>query len=336
MKPKVNVFPFLALLSAVPFFAFQARGQETSCTRRSVSVSVVNEQGLPVRGLAAGSFQGEFRGKPVKIEGATMDAQPRRVAVLLDGSASMREGESGKWKLAQEIAGHALQSGLPNAKFSFHVFGVGGRAGSPHTGEPIMKPERFEDLMTGLATVDFGPGRGPIFDILLKGMELLEKPKPGDVIFLVTDGGEESSKAKPEDVERELVQTGVRVFAVSLPTRIARSGLTVNEPAFRDMPESSNFLSTVALSGGRYYRVRPKFWPNDWGFHFDENERIALATALQTLYFQIALFYRLEITLALPVERAMGWRLEVLPPPGVEKKSLRLFYQSRLLPCAAP
>ena len=304
---------------------------------RTTFVSVVDERGLPVRGLTAGEFRAELRGKLARIVSAREDLNPRRVLLLLDTGANMRETSSGKWQLALEIATHVVQNSPSTNDLRFGIFGKSDKSGiHPTAGEPITRPASFEELMSGLPLVDRAIQRPPLFDVMADGVRLLEKPRPGDVIFVVTDGQNDSSKIKLGELEHLFLTAGVRIFAVTLPMRYERSGLTVNAPAFSEERENTDFINFTSTTGGKFFRVLPKFYPNEWGFHFDDKERLALATALQLLYLQMAHFYQLEVVLPQVVEKSCPLEVAVMGPDGKTRKSLRLIHPQKLEPCTAP
>jgi len=311
--------------------------QQPACSIRTTFVSVMDERGVPVRGLAAGDFRAGLRGQTAKIISVKEDVQPRRVLLLLDTGANMRDTTSGKWKLALEVATHVVQNTPRNYEMKVAIFGKPGKPDHRlDAGEPISSPISFDDLARGLPLVDRAVKRPPLFDALADGLRLMDKPRPGDAIFVVTDGANESSKTKVSELEHLLLSAGVRLFAVTFPMRYERSGLTVNAPAFSEDKENTDFLNLSSTSGGKTMRVLPKFYPNEWGFHFDEKERMALATSLQLMYLQMAHFYRAEFELAKPLAKTSELALDVVDASGKSRKSARTLHPRKLEPCSSP
>jgi hypothetical protein len=337
MISSANLNRLAAAIAGVVLLALPLCAQQPACTHRTTFVSVLDERGLPARGLAAGQFRAQLRGRPVQISSMQEDTLSRHVLLLLDTGESMHDMNSGKWQLALEVAAHVVENSPRNNDLKLAIFGKPGKLGARlDAGEPMAVPISFEDLSRGLPLIDRAIKRPPLFDALADGLRLLEKPRPGDVIFVVTDGGEESSKIKSADLEQQLLATGVRIFSVTTPMRYERSGLTVNAPAFSEQSENTDFLNLVTVSGGKSLRVLPKFFPNEWGFHFDDKERMALATSLQLLYLQMAHFYRLEFDLPQPLEKTAQFELDLLDSSGKPKKTFRLIYPRKLEPCSAP
>lgn len=332
-------FALAMVVSASLMIAPSAAAQATSCPTRTVPVVVLNAEGIPVTGLSASDFRGEYRGRPLRVTSATFMSAPHRIAVVLDGSPSMRQNNTGKWTLAQEIAGHILSYG-PEASYSFAT--MGGAAPGVQAGDntrPVFV-RTLEDLIAGSMIRTPGGPRGPIFDLVRAGRNMLETPQPGDVVFLVTDGGEEGSKTKPAEVQQELLAAGVRLFAVTLPMRYDFE-LVITTPGSGPPPteqrEATDFLNLVTASAGKTLRVQAtRKASNEWGFRYDEQDKLRLATALQAMYLQIAYFYRVEVELPETVERPTRWKLEVVSPDGKPRKGFQLSFPGFLVPCRQP
>jgi hypothetical protein len=318
----------------------RAAAQDLACRQSLIAVNVSDERGFPVAGLSVSNFRAELRGKPLKILALSVDKRPRRIAVLLDASESIRSNSTGKWDLAQEIAQHFVQNGPPDAQISFDIVG----SGSPRMLRPLDTKDvtfgsrSLGELLQGLPAVGPGERRGALFDVIHQGLTRIEKPQFGDVVYLVTDGDEEGSKRKPAEIQKELAQYGVRVFAVTLPMirdlefAVIRPGTTDSQ--FEAQHETTDFRDTISGSGGHIFRVRPNRRTNEWGFHFDEKERVALATSLQLLYVEMIQFYRLDLEVAAPLREPTNWKLELRLPAELAKKSLRVTYPAKLFPCA--
>lgn len=323
---------FAALLAAVP-----AGGQTEPCRTQSIIVSVLDAEGFPLRGLEASNFQGELRGKPVRVRSVSFEAQPRQIVVLLDGSEDMREEKAGKWAMAQAIVEHIFENGPRGVEYTFALAGLPEKTPLRGIPEDRLFYQRFNALMLGIPMATHNVRRAPIFDVISGGLSLFEKIEPGDVIFLVTDGGEQGSKSKSGDIQRELVQRGVRLFAVTLPMRYQRQVAVIRSNSgdtdYDEVGEATDFLQTARISGGGILRVLPKRGSSEWSFKFDDEQRSMVATALQRLYVQMTQFYRLELEFDRPVDRATSWKLSVSPPAGQTKKSIRVVQPERMFPC---
>ena len=81
----------LALIPLVPLDA-----QSDQCLARSITVTVVADDGKPVENLRAADFRASLRGNTVKIVHADFNKNPRRVVVMLDVSDSVTR-PTGVW-----------------------------------------------------------------------------------------------------------------------------------------------------------------------------------------------------------------------------------------------
>src|SRR3989442_11304005 len=204
----------------------EAVGQETPCLRRTVMASVT-VAGQPVASVPTSGFKGEFRGKPVRILSATRDVGPRRIVVLLDARGSMGGLTKGKWDLvlraATDVAAHAPS----DSSVALLVFNDKVKQKVDFSAGPQAVLERIAQVRAGLTPDRLPAGRTPLRDAVLEGLKLLEPATPGDVIYAITDGGDNASKISPVAVEKALVSAGIRIVAF----------LVVDYPGLRRVPE---------------------------------------------------------------------------------------------------
>lgn len=329
-----RVLPFAAVALTM---AATLKAQAPPCEKHTVIASVLGDNGLPLRSLAAQNFAGELRGKPIQVVSVTALPEPRRIIVVLDGSEGMRDAGSGKWAMAQAVVGHIVENGPRNAEYTVAIAGLEEKR--PVRGnamEPIFL-NKFSDLFQGIPMATHKARRAPIFDVIYGSLQLLENSEPGDVVFLVTDGGEESSRVKARDIQRELILRGVRLFAVTLPMRYERQVSVIRpgtgDTTYDEVAEATDFLETARISGGSILRILPKKGNNEWNFKFTDEQRIAVATGLQRLYLQMMHAYRLELAPGAPVARPTPWKLKVTPPSEVPGKALRVVHPTQVYPC---
>lgn len=317
--------------------AATGQAQTSSCEKYTVIASVLGDDGLPLRGLTAQNFAGELRGKPIRVASAAPLPEPRKIAVILDGSEGMRDASSGKWAMAQAVVGHIVENGPRNAEYTVAIAGMEEkRPVRGHAMEPIFL-NKFSDLLQGIPMATHKARRAPIFDVIQGSLALLESSEPGDVVFLVTDGGDESSRVKARDVQRELILRGARLFAVTLPMRYERQVSVIRpgsgDTTYDEVAEATDFLETARISGGSILRILPKKGNNEWSFKFTDEQRMAVATGLQRLYLQMMHAYRLELASDAAVTRSTTWKLKVSPPSTGPGKSLRVVYPGQIYPC---
>ena len=162
--------------------------------------------------------------------------------------------------------------------------------------------------------------------------------RPFNVGDVVTTGGESGSKTKARELQDRLLAHGVRLFAVTMPMRYD-VGLTYVRPGSGAddtvQKEHTEFLTAVKASNGKFLRLAPKRRSNQWGFKYTDDERMALATSLQVLYFQMAKYYRLELAPVRAVDQHASLKVELNPPDRIKARKPQLTHPSKVHPCRA-
>src|SRR3989442_10177903 len=248
----------------------EALAQETPCLRRTVMASVTLA-GQPVASVPTSSFKGEFRGKPVRILSATSDLGPRRIVVLLDASASMAGETKRKWDLVLRAATDVAAHAPPDSSVALLVFNDKVKQEVDFSAGPKAVLERIAQVREGRTPDRLPAGRTPLRDAVLEGLKLLKPATPGDVIYVITDGGDNASKSSPVAVEEALVSAGIRLF----------SFLVVDYSGHRIAPEEEaarhDFLQLVQATGGTTPCLSGAPW-SDLQYPAKEKDRLALKT----------------------------------------------------------
>jgi len=311
--------------------ATPALSQDPSCLHRQVPVNLVDQWGYPQREIETAALRGDFRGKPIEIRRVTKDAHPRRIIILLDSSGSMLETENKKWMFALQIAGDAAAFLPPDTEVALDSFA-----------------ERIDE------TVDFAQGRNAVaekiiawkpgiksghstrrttalWDSLLETLDRFGRSQPGDVVYLISDGGDNSSKTNPQAVESAYVRAGVRLFCFVL---IAESTLGLTMPD--EMGGATTLQDFTKLTGGNLVFLPAGGRLVQRDFSLGEKNKAALAYLLRGMYMQMREFYWLEMTLPQPVDKPRDLVLKLANLPDTSRKDLQLRYPPKLFPCSQP
>ncbi len=317
---RLGIFLISGLLLCV---TVRVAAQADTCLRRTVMANVLTKAGQPVAAVPASSFRGTFRGKPVRVVSATRDLEPRRIVVLLDASGSMMDeglkGPRGKWQYARRAVGNIL-NGLPaKDDIALLVFAdkVDIVVGFAEGRQAIA--EKISALKAGSKAFPKGLRRTALLDTILVGLTLLQPPHDGDVIYVISDGGDNASRAQPGKVEQALLTAGVRLFAMGLDYGPGNRA-TVEEI------EGPDLMRKLAEdTGGAFLPLED--------YAFTEEEAVALNLNVKLLYSQMSQPYRLELEFAEPVDKRRKWKLELVGDNGKKAKLWHTVYQSVLLPC---
>ena len=185
--------------------------QATPCLKRTVEANVVGYAGGTRPAFIASNFRGQFRDKPIKILSADLDTKPRRIVLLLDASGSMvGPSNEGKWKIALSVARDAVEKLPTQHSLALVVFAekLVLSVGSEQSRQANL--QHLSKLEPGEKALPKGSRRTALWVALQEGLYVLGSPQRGDVLYAITDGGDNASRARLKEVERALLGAGVR------------------------------------------------------------------------------------------------------------------------------
>jgi hypothetical protein len=301
---------FLAVLvAACLFVAIAAAAQQPPCTQRTIPVSVVTQAGQPVTGLTAANFTAKFDGRPLLISSVTAPKSPPTVLILLDVSNSMRYfpgGLEGELRLA-ELLVLRLPSDIPAGLALLRERVV--LAAAPKTDRNSFN-QAIERIRAD-SKVTKARGATALWDALLAALNLSGQLGAGDVIYVVTDGVDNSSHATMVQAQQAALGAGVRIFAALLGQRGFERKYA--SPFERDMSDTS---------GGDVLDIpdSQKEWPD--------------AVGLQSV--EIANPYDLTLELSASPQKARDLHLNLTDLDKSAAKHPILRYPQQLVPCPSP
>jgi hypothetical protein len=314
----------LALLLSIPTSIF---AQQPDCRHRTIPVNVVDDKDVPVAGLTAENFRGEFRGEPVRIVSADFGARPIRLVILLDLSGSMGAGE--KHLVADILVSQILLSALNGSQVALITFSdkVQIRFGLRQDKQAV------EDVLRelNLAELKSFKGQTALWDAVGEAVSLLNPSQPGDVVYAVSDGGGDNrSHKRASVVEKMLLDSSLRFFAFLVPYDevYPRHSAEIG-PGLEDLK------ALAQTAGGNAINL----WPANLSgpeTHYDLSPRgkKQISEAAGALYKQMQEFYFVEISLMKVVDKPRSWKLKLVPNGGRQIKGLSLHYPQRLFPCS--
>jgi hypothetical protein len=302
----VSRFVRIVLLLIGPPLLLSAQ-QTPDCLKRTLIVNVRDRTGRLVGDLNPSSFRASLQGQQVRISSATVRTGPRRVVLLLDASGSVNK-ENHMLDTARLIAGNLLLKAPAELRPALVIF-------SDHIIDTVDFSHPPSEIVLRLAGLEEGRGHTALLDALMYSAKLLQPNMRGDAVYLITDGGENSSQTRLRDVKREFLARGIRVFAFRLP----------GSRYFRPVDEPMNLEDLTKITGGTIVESDSDLWPRD-------NEH--LRGVLDHEYDEMAHFYELEVEFqsGLKQERRLG--LEIVDEHGKKRKDIQMFYPQELLPCS--
>jgi hypothetical protein len=313
------------LVSASPLFA-----QSDPCLQRSVTVSVVDNQGEMVPGLTAKNFQASIRREPIKILSVTQSNTPR-VVIVLDASKTML-GEKSEWEFSIDSA-KELSNALPRgAALGLIVFPSKVEETISLTGDPQAIAAELDDVKSSRREISKGLRKTTLWDAMRQALSLLGAPEAGDTLYVISDGLDKASRTQMRNFERS---TGtVRIFALvpdPYPNAAPASGT------------SQELLHLAADSGGSplivstehsVERDDPVFSPVKPPPYFDRvltGSQIGVAKEAQ--FRRIGSFYGMEIQLPDRLEKTSNWSVKAEVLSEASDRGLKVIYPRQLGPC---
>ena len=209
-----------------------------------IDVSVIDRNGRPLRGLPASSFHVFERGAEQRIVSVSEADVPISAVLVLDESRSMGKGVH----LCAEAVRKFLDQCTARDEFALISFAEQVAVQSDFTNDPRAIQDRLLHVKS--------QGRTPLLDAV-KSAALLMRHAHNQrrVILVLTDGGDNRSRARETEVLRILLETEAQVYAASIPQE-----KPLDDPTTAFGPELLDRLSDAA--GGRNVGM-DGFWDLD-------------------------------------------------------------------------
>jgi hypothetical protein len=140
--------------------------------------------------------------------------------------------------------------------------------------------------------------------------------RPGDVLYVITDGVDNFSETRPPALTQELISSGIRLFAFA----IANQGFAYGTGELERMVEDTGGMVAAGSA-------------TDWRAFRAGQGTSPIGAALFAQQQRILGFHRLELELAETIVRPQEWNLSLKGLDESEAKNLELSYPPRLFPC---
>ena len=273
---------------------------------REVFVTVSDGNFKTLSHLTTGNFRATIDDKPIQIVSLTENAVPKRVAFLIDGSGSMRDG---KYVWGLRLAAEILPYVGHETRFAVFLFG-----------EKLYRFLDFADPPGLLKTKElpaewrYAHGRTGLFDAVGAVVQSLDHSGPDDAVLVFTDGGDNHSKLMGSKLRPVVMKSGVRVYALLTPNYSERVPEEVNGP--------EDLLSDVIEpSGGQLISVDP------------QPKAARLPRDAHSIMGQLEIPYRLEIKLPERLAKDSKWKMELQGTDPKLAKKFHLIYPQELAAC---
>ncbi len=301
------------------------------CLERTIPVGLKIQPGRGVE-LNKLHFRATSQGQALEVLSAAADAAPRRAVLLVDTSGSMGPGPTGVRKpaiqLAFELGEEAVRKLPPTVSLALILFGeLEDKLDFAASRDALArKLDPAQPALVGLAH-----GRTRLYDALQDASRLMSPPRIGDVIYVISDGGDNLSKTRRQAVRRALQAAGTRVFVVlldQLPNTIDEE--TGRADLRRLAEETGGF--TLYVAGFTLPRIA--MVTNDrTDFTLDPKQRAHLTEATAAMYDTMVAPNLLRLRLPRKLDRFENWKLEMVDNADRAEKNVTLFYPRELAPC---
>jgi hypothetical protein len=235
------------LLFAIFFFllAWPVLAQVRTCEKRQLPVFVTEKDGNVVTNLTSADFKLKGHSASMSVVTLKHDERRHRVVIMLDVSGSMGGGVgSPLWPVVMALARHASNAGGENSDLAFVLF-------SDHVLETVGFSQGKVAIQRRLAEIAKDralpePGKANdsrIYDTLKEEALMLNDPASADSLLVITDGLDQGSKTRPDEILNLLSSSMIRVFTI-LADPIQGQPSSVGPDAF---------VRIVQRSGGKVF-----------------------------------------------------------------------------------
>jgi uncharacterized protein with von Willebrand factor type A (vWA) domain len=155
--------------------------------------------------LNKSNFRLESKPPVTEVATVTRRLQPPRAMLLIDISDSMRT--PGKLKVISSLARGFVDASSANSSLAFLTFSdsVKDRLGFPASKDVLL--QKLEAISRESAGAK--GGRTALLDVMSEAIRMFDRVRPGDVVFLVSDGGDNRSHTQMREVKRLLLERGL-------------------------------------------------------------------------------------------------------------------------------
>jgi Mg-chelatase subunit ChlD len=298
---------------------YQADEQQPSCAQRKLTIRIVKISGKPEQKPVVARFRVSYSGETVEATETRKEGNPPRILLLLDTSGSMARDETAdRLSAAVYSASRIVRQTPEGTHIAIASFAQQTSVDQDFSADKELLLARLDRL----GQVTPAKGHTALFDALASTARMLKEPEPGDMICVITDGGENASSLSLKKVQAALQQSQATLFFLYLS-----DGMLI--PGIED-PTDTAVLARD--SGGLTVNLLP---PKLSQTHYSEDEMHARVDAAVADFLTVALqTYELSISSRL-VTKANRMRIQVVDASDKVMGNYVVLVPKALPPCAA-
>ena len=248
-----------------------------------------------------------------------------RVLILIDTSGSMDPSnkpfvhQRKALELVKQVLDELLEELPQYVRVEYGVFNKNADFGPEFTADP---GSLRESLAASSERTNIHRNKSTaLYDALGAALERFGPPQPGDSILILSDGGDNTSHAKPENIQEEAARKGVRIF-----TALFLGGGVPSSPT-EGSPQT--MLDFAQGTGGSVHVI--DVTKNDWVD--DKNRENAKQEFRKFWRNQVISGYLVRLKVPSDGAKPRKWFLAVDRAPGQQNRII-LSYPSRLQACS--
>jgi hypothetical protein len=319
------------LASALLFGGLLSVAQAQPKRTVSVLINVLDQNGSTVPDLRKENFQVKLNGHVVALVDASYSLGPRRIVVLLDMRSSMKgQSINNAWPIAREALEDVLTEAPTGAQIALLTL--------------PSQVDKIADFSQGRPAIEDWLKHGPsqrsdikacenayrkectgLLDAVSEASKLLQPSQPGDVIYLITRGGDGISDVSKTDLTKQLLRNGIRLFAV----------LFVKDVRFEGEPPipTSPIREVTRETGGAVFSIPGREGLRSWVVEFYEDDKTREGIMIHTREFvaKVSGFYTLELESHVRPGKLSSVSANIAEKNGSVRKNVTLTYQRVLL-----
>jgi len=305
--------PFTLLHSFVLLaFAVSGFASAEDCAPPAIVLNALDRDGGVASGLRPTDLSIEAGGKPIPIKSITLDRNPRRVLLMLDTSGSMSAGSKrNPWGMTLATASFAVDAIPDSSTAALAIFARDVRRESPDFESRDAMAQRVLSLQARAPS-----GQTALYRSLERVLDDSAELRFGDVIYLVTDGGNNEGNATRSDAARKLVARGIRVFVF-----LVESDLPFLTP--EEIDGQSEIQGLAESTGGALIKISSA--------QLTQSQREPLRRLGRQVADEAAAFYRLDLGTS-PPRKPTRVKAKIIDPER-SRNIQTITYSHEILAC---
>jgi hypothetical protein len=237
----------IVVVLALMLFGTRLFAQTAPCSQQSVYLNILR-QGTTAPELKVGELSAKLDKEHAKVLSVLPGGSPHRVIVLLDSSGSVLSSPFA-WRAYLAITKNLVTNLPDRTTANVVVFAEQIDMVIPVTDDRAKLDGQFKTLEAGWGYFR-KPRASAVWDAMKAACDMYGEPKQGDVLYVLSDGGDNTSRIRFNDVETTFQSKPIELQLISVG---ARDPLHMEAEALRRLQKLAIATggSTAEISGKR-------------------------------------------------------------------------------------